>query len=461
MMKAYHLRFTSQQVEELHRHLFPGDGKEAVALALCGRRDGDHIHILCVHKLLLVPHDKCHERHPLRVQWPTDIGQSLYEEAMQKHMAVLKIHSHPGYYRQFSEVDDLSDAELFNSLHGWTDDGMPHASAVMLPNKEVFARVITANMQFVPMNRIMVAGDEIGFFDSAPSRMEVARKDLRTAQAFGDKTVTLLNSLRVGVVGCSGTGSWVVEQLARLGVGELILVDPDIVEHKNLNRIVNSTLEHAEAETPKVMALQSAINRMGTCTHVTALSKNLFNLDVLQTLATCDVLFGCMDTVDGRDILNRLATFYLIPYFDLGVRLDADGNGSVDVVCGSVHFLLPGGSSLLSRCVYDPETLRAASLRRTSPEQFAVEMDEGYIKGIKVESPAVISVNGLSATLAVNNLLTRIHSFRIDPNSEIRHQWFDLINGIFGSSDGGESCRVLQRVAGRGDVQPFLDCHLG
>jgi len=102
-----------------------------------------------------------------------------------------------------------------------------------------------------------------------------------------------------------------------------------------------------------------------------------------------------------------------------------------------------------------------ASLRRTNPEQFAAEVDEGYIKGVKVESPAVISVNGLSATLAVNNLLARIHPFRIDPNSEIRHQWFDLINGIFGNGDGGESCRALRSFAGRGDMEPFLDCHLG
>ena len=460
-MKTYQLRFTSQQVEELHRHLFPGDENEAVALVLCGRRDSVATHILCAQKILLIPHDKCHEREPLRVHWRTELGQPIYEEAMRKHMAVLKIHSHPGYYRQFSEVDDLSDAELFNSLHGWTDDGMPHASAVMLPNKEMFARVITSDMQFVPMNRILVAGDEIGFFDFAPSRREVSAKDLRTAQAFGDKTVALLNSLRVGVVGCSGTGGWIVEQLARLGVGELVLVDPDIVEHKNLNRIVNSTLEQAESKTPKVVALQVAVGRMGTCTQVTALPENLFNLDVLRTLATCDVLFGCMDSVDGRDILNRLATFYLIPYFDLGVRLDADGKGGVDIACGSVHFLLPGGSSLLSRCVYSAEALRAASLRRTNPEQFAAEVDEGYIKGVKVGSPAVISVNGLSATLAVNNLLARIHPFRIDPNSEIRHQWFDLVNGIFGNGDGGVSCRALRSFAGRGDMEPFLDCHLG
>ncbi|MEI8043967.1 MAG: ThiF family adenylyltransferase, partial [Verrucomicrobiota bacterium] len=172
-------------------------------------------------------------------------------------------------------------------------------------------------------------------------------------------------------------------------------------------------------------------------------------------------LFGCMDSVDGRDLLNRLAVFYIIPYFDLGVRLDADGKGSVNVACGSVHYLLPGGSSLLSRQVYSPEGLRVANLRRTNPEQFESELAEGYIKGVKVESPAVISVNGLCATLAVNNLLARLHPFRIESNSEIRHQWFDLINGVFGTNPDGDACRVLHRYVGRGDMEPFLDCYFG
>lgn len=456
----YQLRLTGQQLDALHAHLFPEDGKEAVALVLCGRCANPETHILCAHRILPIPDDECLAREPLRVHWPTELGRPLYEEAMRKHMAILKIHSHPGFYRQFSEVDDASDLELFSSLHGWTDDGMPHASAVMLPNKEMFGRAVTSDLRFIPMDRIAIVGDDLSFFDCDPPHQSVSDKDLRTAQAFGEKTVGLLNSLRVGVVGCSGTGSWVVEQLARLGVGELVLVDPDIIEHKNLNRIVNSSLSDAQNKVAKVLALQSAVGRMGTCTRVTALQANLFNLEVLRNLAACDVFFGCMDSVDGRDLLNRLATFYLIPYFDLGVRLDADGQGGVNVVCGSVHYLLPGGSSLLSRVVYTPEALRVANLRRANPTQFASEMAEGYIKGVKVDSPAVISVNGLCATLAVNNLLARLHPFRLEATSASRHEWFDLVNGIFGSGDGGDPCRVLHRYAGRGDMEPFMDCYI-
>jgi len=58
----------------------------------------------------------------------------------------------------------------------------------------------------------------------------------------------------------------------------------------------------------------------------------LMNTEVLRALSTCDVLFGCMDSVDGRHVLNKLASAYVIPLIDLGVTLDADGAGGIDSI---------------------------------------------------------------------------------------------------------------------------------
>jgi len=74
--------------------------------------------------------------------------------------------------------------------------------------------------------------------------------------------------LSVGVVGCSGTGSPVIEQLVRLGVKRLILIDPDIVEAKNLNRIINSTVDDVENKKSKVLAIADAVQRIGLGTKV-------------------------------------------------------------------------------------------------------------------------------------------------------------------------------------------------
>src|SRR3546814_1251505 len=81
-------------------------------------------------------------------------------------------------------------------------------------------------------------------------------------------------------------------------------------------------------------------------------SSDVCSSDLVARLATCDVLFGCMDSIEGRDTLNRSSTFYTLPYFDLGVRIDADGSGGVNAVSGVVHYIQPGGSSLRSRGVY-------------------------------------------------------------------------------------------------------------
>lgn len=52
-----------------------------------------------------------------------------------------------------------------------------------------------------------------------------------------------INRLSVLLVGCGGIGGWVAEMLARLGVGELILADPEDFEVSNLNRQAFSNTE--------------------------------------------------------------------------------------------------------------------------------------------------------------------------------------------------------------------------
>ena len=74
--------------------------------------------------------------------------------------------------------------------------------------------------------------------------------------------------------------------------------------------------------------LGDAVERTELGTEVIRLPKNLWNPDVIRAVAQCDVVFGCMDTVDGRYLLNALSTYYTIPYFDIGVRLDAVRDGA-------------------------------------------------------------------------------------------------------------------------------------
>ena len=449
------LSLTQRQHTDLLTHLFPADGCEAVAIALCGRRRSADRHRLVVHRLATVPYEACSDRQPDRVTWPTDVLPPLLEEAERQGLALLKVHGHR-YTSPFSAVDDSADRALFPSVHAWTDGG-PHASAIMFPDGRMIGRLVDERGGFRPLSSINVVGDDLSFWPSRFRAASVPEFGRRIAQTFGAGTYERLRRLRIGVVGCSGTGSPLIEQLARNCVGTLVLVDPDRVEEKNLNRILNATMEDARQNRLKVDVAARVIAAMGLGTVAETHPRTLFDPDIVRAVATCDVVFGCMDSIDGRHLLNKLATFYLIPYFDLGVKLEADGKGGVDQVCGTVHYLQPGGSSLLSRHVYTMEQVRAAGLYRTDPAAYRAQLDDGYIRGVQEDRPAVVQLNTLVASLAVNEFLARLHPYRLDPNGDYAVHRISVSHGIYEHEADGDPCPALARHVGRGDVAPLLD----
>jgi hypothetical protein len=459
MTRGCSLALTGQQNARLRAHLFPGDGLEAVAFALCGRRRGQVDDGLLVREIIEVPYADCPVRASDQVTWRTDLLPPLLERARAQHLALVKIHSHPTHYPRFSTTDDASDEQLFHHVETWIDDGLPHGSLVMLPDGVLFGRAIHADGSVVPFSRIRLVGDDLHFWpgDAQERRAAPAASAAqRLVQTFGEATYQRLRQLRIGVVGCSGTGSPVIEQLARNCVGELVLVDPKPVEDRNLNRIAQATAEDARLKRPKVDVMERAIEAMGLGVKVTKHPGTLHDPKVLRDLAACDVIFGCMDTVDGRHTLNRLAAHYLIPYFDVGVKLVADGAGGIDTIVGTVHYLQPDGSSLLSRGVYTLDQVAAAALHRQNPAEYAARRKEGYIAGVNEDRPAVISVNMLYASLAVNEFLARLHPYRIDANGASAIHSLCLSNGIYTREKDGAPCAVLSKCAGRGDVLPLL-----
>ena len=168
----------------------------------------------------------------------------------------------------------------------------------------------------------------------------------------------------------------------------------------------------------KVHTLARAIARMGLDQQVVPMPVNLASPEAILAVADCDVVFGCMDGTEGRHVLNRLATFYSLPYLDVGVRLDADGKGGISGISGAVHYLQPGWSSLLSRGVYSMDQVEAEGIRRTNPAILPSAAGEGYLRGIAEDRPAVVTVNGIFASLAVQEFLARIHPYRNQPTTD-------------------------------------------
>jgi hypothetical protein len=449
---------TEELFLKLKSHLFPGDDLEAAAIAICGRGIvSDSIQLL-VHELILIPYEDCSIRRSDLVRWPTDRLIPLLQRAEKNNLSILKIHCHPTGYDKFSETDDKSDLELFSSIYGWVNDSGPHASAVMLPDGSMFARIILEDLSFKPVDKITSVGDDILFLNKKTENQSISPYSIRTSQAFGEKTTLLLNQLKIGIVGCSGTGSLVIEQLHRLKVGELLLIDPDKIEDVNLNRIPYSTARDAKLGKYKVDLFKEVIESCELGCKIEVVPKNIYDdNEIISLLSSCDVIFGCMDSIDGRHFMNRVATFYLLPYFDIGVKLISDRKGGIEKILAAVHYIQPGKSSLMSRNVYTSEELRSATLKRTNPEFFSEQLKSKYITDVHVQSPAVISVNMQAASLAINDFLARIHPYRYSRNKLYASTVFDITDWSISHEQEAEFDKLLKKYVGRGNMPHPLD----
>ena len=307
-----------------------------------------------------------------------------------------------------------------------------------------------------PLQSIMVVGDDLNSGRQRRCRHAAGVHPAPCPNVRFRHEAIRCRMLSVAVVGCSGTGGPLIEMLARLGVGRLVLIDPDVVEMKNLNRIPNSRLEDAYLKRPKVEVMARAIAAMGLHTEVEIIQGDLASPETVKAVAGCDVAFGCMDSIEGRHLLNRLATFYLLPYFDLGVRLDADGNGGIENAAGTIHFIRPDGSTLKDRRVYTSEELEADGLRRTDPATYRERVRVGYIRGVREDRPAVISINTQVASAAVNELLARLHRYRLDGNDEFATVRLNFMDGRTYPEREPAASRMFFKYAGQGDVAPLL-----
>ena len=452
-MKATALVMTERHHASLRSYLFPGDGLEAAAILVCNRGTGRRSQRLLVAEQLHLPHDRS-SRQQRRVTWPFSdhLPPERITEIDGAGQSIVTVHSHPNGQAVFSAADDENDRMLFPSVCNWFDDGRVNGSAIMLADGRIVGRTVDDQGRFAAMETVAVIGDDIRLWKSRRSAQESSAFDNKLAQTFGSGTLALLRAMRVGVVGCSGTGSIVVELLARNGVGELVLVDDDVVEEKNLNRIVNASREDALQRRPKVAALKEAVERMGTGCRLNCLQAQTDSAEVLAALVDCDVIFGCVDTAFGRYHLECLASAHLIPYFDVGVYLEADGQGGIQAADAVSHYVHPEGAGLLARGAYTMEQVAAENARRHDPAHYRRQRVAGYLAAVGEEQPAVMSVNMQAACMAFNDFLARIHAYRFDANRDFATQRFRFVHGCY-ENGPGDACPhpLLKPHVGLGD----------
>ena len=232
----------------------------------------------------------------------------------------------------------------------------------------------------------------------------------RNVRAFGPAIQQTLGTLRIGIVGCGGTGSAVAEQLTRLGVRKLTLIDPDVLSESNVTRVYGSRPQLVGRS--KATTLKEHLEQIAPEAMVEAVQGVVTSLVTAGRLLGCDVVFGCTDDNAGRLVLSRLSSYFVIPVIDCGVLLTSGQDGALTGIYGRITTLVPGQACLVCRNRID---LARAGSELLSPGERARRIDEGYAPALGGVEPAVVTFTTAVASLAVSELLERLIGFGFEP----------------------------------------------
>ena len=121
----------------------------------------------------------------------------------------------------------------------------------------------------------------------------------RTRFLLGNDAMEKLKNAHVAVFGLGGVGGYVVEALARSGVGRLTLVDHDKISLSNINRQILATadtvgMEKAQAAEMRVKAINPNCNVTAICDFFGPNTRHLFDF------SKYDYVVDAIDTVTGK-----------------------------------------------------------------------------------------------------------------------------------------------------------------
>jgi len=209
----------------------------------------------------------------------------------------------------------MEDAITF--LKEWTRDGLLPWSAQCAAAKHFgLSRAVVEGLAL-----------ENGLF---PARYQRNRNMIST-----EEQLQLFRS-RIAVIGCGGLGGYVIEELARLGVGHIVAIDPDIFEEHNLNRQILST--PATLGKAKVDAALDRVAEINPAVTVTAVKDAFCMANGFELLAGVQVAVDALDSISYRLELAEVCTAAGIPMV----------HGAIGGWYGHVATQLPGDTTVQS-----------------------------------------------------------------------------------------------------------------
>ncbi len=228
----------------------------------------------------------------------------------------------------------------------------------------------------------------------------------RSALALGlDVMRTIMHNQVISIVGVGGLGSVVAEHLIHMGFHEINLIDPDVLEMSNLNRVVGAYYEDAQKKRYKVDVVKRHATSINPQATVLACKSDVHDKEMESVLALSDWIIVATDNHASRLKVQELSVQYFVPLLSLGVNITVKEN-KIEDMSGEV-ITARVGDYLCLHCLNRINPIQVASERH--PDQTIREalVKRGYVSGMDIKEPAVKTLNTTLATMAVEVLINQ------------------------------------------------------
>ncbi len=313
--------------------------------------------------------------------------QRALGEAMKAGAGLAFLHSHPAPDWQGMSLDDVR-AEEGHAAATKGATGLPFVGLTLGTDGAWSARFWEKvgprryERRWCVSTRVVGGQLAVTFHDDLLPPPGYRPELQRTVSAWGPAVQARLARLRVGIVGAGSVGQLVAEALARMGVAWIRLLDFDVVEMVNLDRLLHGFRADAAGRRPKVQGLAEALRRSATAAgfQVDPLEWSVVEEQGFRAALDCDVLFSCVDRPWPRSALNFIAYAHLIPVVDGGIAIQSrPGNTGLRRADWRAHVAAPGRRCLECLGQYDPSLVSA--------EREGYLDDPKYIAGLPDDHP--------------------------------------------------------------------------
>lgn len=422
-VKPWSLTITGDLMRRLEEHLFPGDGDEHGAVIAAGISQTSRGTRLLARDLFLAEDGSdylpgARGYRMLSASFVRDHAVYCRDE----RLAYLAIHCHGGTDTvEFSGTDMASHERGYPALLDITR-GQP-VGALVLARGAVAGDIWLPDGSRVALayTRILDRPITTRYPASPPKPTGVDASYDRNTRLFTDRGQAILNGVKVGVIGAGGAGSLLVEQLARLGVGHLVIIDPERIEITNLPRVVGSTRWDARAwitrdgrppwlqrlgqrlATPKVRIAARVARAANPRAIIETVLGDITDPAVADRLVDCDYLFLAADTMQARLVFNALSHQYLIPGAQVGAKAQTDKiTGEILDVFAVYRPITPDLGCLWCNGLINAARLQDEAI--SSEERRA----QRYVDDPTITAPSVITLNAIATAHAANDFMFNV-----------------------------------------------------